>query len=126
MDLAGVMALVRGVNPYYVDMFTWRQNGNVVKAYPKLPISEAAFNAVKRVFRSLGGKFVSWRGQLYFELVVLEECCLRKGSGFLSPQGNGSGPLFLPAISPAPGTLKQIEAKIASLVRAGHELLEEA
>jgi len=129
LNLEDAQAQVRDVNPYYVDMLTWKQQGNkrrgiLITVVPKKPLSDLSFNAVKRVFKRLGGKFVSHAGQAWFELVVLEECCLRKGSGFLSPQGKGLA-LSPLSISPAPGTLKQTEAKIASLVRAGRELREE-
>jgi len=123
MDLAGVMARVRDVNPYYVDMLTWKQQGRFITATPKKPLSDLSFSAVKRVFRRLGGKYVSSRGQSWFEL-VLEESGPRDAvnPAYLDPQGMDSARLS-PLSGPA---LTQIEAKIASLRRAGQELLQEA
>ena len=125
MNLEGIQARIHAVNPCYVDMLTWKQQGNkrlgiLITAVPKKPLSDLAFNAVKRVFKRLGGKFVSWRGQSWFELVVLEE--QPRHSDFGSPQGHGSEPS---ATSPESGVLKQIEAKVANLRRAGQQLLEE-
>ena len=119
MNLEDVQARVRDVNPYYVGLFTWSQNRDVIRAHPITPmISEAAFKAVKRVFKRLGGGYVSWRGQSWFELVVLEETSPRATKtslqGNVEPFSSGTqGPVLM-----------QIEANIASLRRAGQQLLQ--
>ena len=122
MNLEDAQAQVRDVNPYYVDMLTWKQQGNkrlgiLITAVPKKPLSDLSFNAVKRVFKRLGGAFVSWRGQSWFELVVLEETSPRATKtslqGNVEPFSSGTQePVFT-----------QIEANIASLRRAAHEIL---
>lgn len=125
MDLAGVMTRVRDVNPYYVDMLTWKQQDGIIKATPKKTLSDLAHKSIEKVFSRLGGKFVSHAGQTWFELVVLEEYQPRHRSVSDSPQGQELklSPL---STSPASGVLRQTEARITSLVRAGQTLTQEA
>jgi hypothetical protein len=122
-NLCDIQAAVRDINPYYVGMLTWKQQGNkrlgiLITAVPKKPLSELAFNSVKRVFKRFGGKFVSWRGQSWFELVLKEtspRATKTSLQGNVEPFSSGTqGPV-----------LTQIEAKKASLCRAGQQFLEE-
>jgi len=123
VDLAGVMTRVRDVNPYYVDMLTWKQQDGIIKATPKQPLSELAFNTVKRIFKRLGGKFVSHAGQAWFEL-VLEEFGPRSAVVSMQiPQGKDFARLSPSSRNPV---FRQTEARIARLVRAGQQLLTEA
>jgi len=67
LELADVKA---AVGAHYSEFLSWKQNGNIVKAYPRWPLSEMAFKTIKRAFKRLGGKFVSHQGQAWFELVL--------------------------------------------------------
>jgi len=140
MDLPHVQAAVRAVNPYYVDMVTWKQEGNIIKAFPKHPISEVAFNAIKKVFKRFGGKYVSHYGKCWFELVVKENSgWSREPLPMGKMEENGSrrdihASKRTPATvgvmtnnSPAPGSvLEHLQARIDRLAMAGAKLLEEA
>ena len=61
----------------YAELLKWvttTNNGcSVVKAFPKKPLSDRAFNIIKSAFKKWGGKFVSYRGEYYFELVIRKE-----------------------------------------------------
>jgi len=122
MDLPGVQAAVRAVNPYYVGMVTWKQEGDIIKAFPKGTLSEMAFNAIKKVFKRFGGKYVSHYGKSYFELVLSrEESGSHKNTFDCLSLHRQSSP------ASASGTaLNRLQAQIEKLANAGRELLEEA
>jgi len=122
VDLPRVQAAVRAVNPYYVVMVSWKQEGDIIKAYPKFPISEAAFNAIKKVFKRFGGKYVSHYGKSWFELVLSrEESGSHKNTFDCLSLHRQSSP------ASASGTaLNRLQTQIARLAEAGHELTKEA
>ena len=68
--LADLQRQINSINPYYCRMFVWSQNGSVIKAKPRQPLSEVAFQTVKKVFKRFGGHYVRLRGTAYFELVA--------------------------------------------------------
>jgi hypothetical protein len=106
-------------------MVTWKQEGNIIKAFPKHPISEAAFNAIKKVFKRFGGKYVSRYGKCWFELVVEE-------NGFRRDIHASKRTLATVGVSannsPAtPGfVLAHLQTQISNLAAAGYELTKEA
>ena len=127
MDLAGVMALIRDVNPYYVDMLVWDQQHGIITATPKKPLSDLAHRLILKVFQQLDGNYVSHAGQAWFELVVLEESKPRPSASDDSPQEQEPKVSPLSMTSPlASGILRQTEAQLTSLIRAAQQLLEEA
>ena len=121
MDLSDVKAAVSDVNPYYADLLTWEQQHGIIKAIPKKRLSDSAHRAILKTFQKLGGNYVSHAGQAWFELVILEGSGSKHQSSCRTPQGNPH--VSLPAAREP--CLIQIEARIASLVRAGQTLLEE-
>jgi hypothetical protein len=121
MDLPRVQAAVRAVNPYYVGMVTWKQEGDIIKAFPKYPISEAAFNAIKKVFKRFGGKYVSRYGKCWFELVV-ENNSVRQHTVYNSPNARQNDS---PATAPN-SVLTHLQTQISNLAAAGYELTKEA
>lgn len=52
---------------YYAELLEWHVVDDVVKAFPKKPLSDKAHKEILRAFKLWGGKFVS---PGYFELVL--------------------------------------------------------
>jgi len=124
LDLAGVQARVRDINPVYVDMLFWEQTGDIVKACFKGSMSAMAFDAIKHVFTKLGGHYVCQHGKgCWFELVLRAEPC---GSGHLT-SNNQTPKGIIPALSsPAPGSaLTRLQDSLTRIGHAGAELLAE-
>jgi hypothetical protein len=130
VDLADVKAAVVSAAPgfgdIWVNCFNWRQNGNVVTAKPRFPMSEMCFETVKKVFKRFGGKYVTGS---YFELVLKPEA-----------EQNGSRmqllslPLTLPLAAvegqfspcnPEP-VFKRLENQLHNLMASGIEQTREA
>ena len=62
-------AAVKATLPsYYAKMLDWQRDGDFIKAVPNRELSDAAHKTISKTFKRLGGKFVSYRGQTYFEL----------------------------------------------------------
>jgi len=116
--LTDIQATLRDINPYYVSMLTWKQHDNIITATPQKPLSELAFNTIKRGFRRFGGKYVSWRGKSWFELILLEENQAPSRPD-LSTRPRESD------VSRCEPVLKQMEVQVASLCRAGQQLLRD-
>ena len=129
VDLADVKAAVvrqaPGFGDSWVRSFDWRQNGNIVTAKPRYPMSEMCFQAVKKVFKRFGGKYVRHNNVSYFELVLKEA----EQSGL----GVSSLPLTLPLVGaegrfspckPEP-VFTRLQNKLSSLAAAGAELERE-
>jgi len=55
---------------YYAELLSWRVENGIIKAFPKKLLSDTAHKTVLAAFRRWGGKYVSWNGQRYFELVL--------------------------------------------------------
>jgi len=55
---------------YYAELLEWKEENGIVKAYPKAPLSDVAYHTILGAFKRWGGKYVSWNGQHYFELVL--------------------------------------------------------
>ena len=125
VDLAFVQTKLKkdGLAWYYIDQLTWRRDGNIIKAYPRWPLSQTAFNVIKKAFKKLGGKFVSHHGKAWFELVLkAEESGFRRISSEHTPQGTPTSK----TVSPAPeSALIRMQAQLDRLVAAGHECLRE-
>jgi hypothetical protein len=64
------LTIIRDLPWYYAELLDWRQENGILKAFPKHRLSDSAHRVVSRAFRRLGGKFVSYRGRHYFELVL--------------------------------------------------------
>ena len=120
MNLCDVQAKLRDTNPYYVNMLTWTQHNGIIKATPKKPLSNLAYKTVEKVFKRLGGKPVSWRGQSWFELVLLE-----KNQAYSGSQQDPEPEPSLKNLSGPDAVLKQIGCQIASLCRAARLCLKE-
>ena len=85
MDLSDVKtAIIKeapGFGDVWVRSFDWRQNGDVVTAKPRYPISEMCHQTMKKMFKRLGGKYVSdGKGHYFFQLVLKQEA-EQNGSG---------------------------------------------
>jgi hypothetical protein len=130
LDLAGVKAAIvkeaPGFGDVWVRSFDWRQNGDIVTAKPRYPVSEMCFNTVKKVFKRLGGRYVTYKGTSYFELVLKEA----EQNGFRPALL--SLPLTLPLVvaegqfspcKPEPVFIR-FENQLSNLAKAGRECTE--
>jgi hypothetical protein len=154
-NLVDIQATLRDINPHYVDMLDWREykdifrcgrcnypfygprscpncgestnlskqpkTSTLLKAIPKKPLSDLAHKSILKVFRRLGGKFVSYDGQNWFELILLEETQAPNRPDLSTRRGESD---ILPC-EPYGSALKQMDAQVASLCRAGRKCLEE-
>lgn len=55
---------------YYAELLKWRVENGILKVFPKLPVSDRAHKAILKAFRRWGGKYVSWNGRDWYELVL--------------------------------------------------------
>jgi len=123
LDLPRVQAALRAVNPYYVGMVTWKQEGDIIKAYQKYPLSEMAFNAIKKVFKRFGGKYVSHYGKSWFELVVEEN----GGRRDIHASNRTPADVLANKSPVASGSvLTHLQTQLEKLAEAGHQLTKEA
>ena len=60
--------------PQYRNMLVWHRANGVVKATPKKTLSDSAHKTVLKAFKRVGGKYVSNKGQHYFEVCPRKEC----------------------------------------------------
>ena len=117
MNLCDVQATLRDINPNYVNMLSWKQENNYIKATPHKPLSNLAHNTIKKAFEHLGGKYVWHAGNAWFELVLEEKTpCANETT---SPPGKD---MF--SHGSERSVFKQIEAQQAKLRRAGQECAE--
>ena len=69
VDLAALKALVASQDRRYPGWLDWQQRGNAIIAKPKIRLSDSAHKAILKVFRKIGGRYVSHNGEYYFEYV---------------------------------------------------------
>jgi hypothetical protein len=125
VDLSDIKAAVVSAAPGFGDIwirsFDWRQNGNVITAKPRYPISDMCRHTMLKVFRRLGGKYVSnGKGGHYFELVLKPEA---------EQNGVGCNTLFRvvsAVISPhvPDSVFKRLENQLHGLAETGKRLTE--
>jgi len=69
LNLSTLQALVAQQDCRYPGWLTWEQRDNVIIAKPKFPLPDNAHKAILKVFRRVGGRFVSHNSEHYFEYV---------------------------------------------------------
>jgi hypothetical protein len=120
-DVKAAVAAVPGFGDVWVRCFDWCQNGDIVTAKPRYPMSDMCFNTVKKVFRKLGGHYVSGKDRThYFELVLKPEA-EQNGVGC-----NTLSRVVSAVISPhAPDSVfKRLENQLHDLAETGKRLTE--
>jgi len=83
-----------------------------------------AFNAIKKVFKRFGGKYVSHYGKSYFELVVEENGSRRDMHNLNDSCKVGILANNSPVASES--VLNQLQTQLSRLADAGHQLIKEA
>jgi hypothetical protein len=129
MNLAGVQAAVISAAPGFgeswVRSFDWRQNGNIITAKPRYPMSKMCFNTVKKVFKRLGGRYVGSKGRTYyFELVVKD--AEQNAISSHSPVVVGADflRLFSPANEKSESVFTRLQNQLSNLSEAGRQCTE--
>jgi hypothetical protein len=123
MDLAQVQRAVAAVNPYYPNMLNWQQQGDIIKAIPKPELSERAFQAVRTVFKRLGGRYVNYQGLNYFELVLKKEPEESGIQKHISRQLHGKSATVSPTSCDS-AALNRLQNQLKRLIEAGRQLVE--
>jgi hypothetical protein len=133
LDLAGIkVAIIKaapGFGDVWVRCFDWQQHGDIITAKPRYPMSDMCFNTVKKVFRKLGGHYVSGKDRThYFELVLKEaEQNETSAISFHSPESVGAKRQFSPVsettFSYGGGVFKRFENQLSNLKAAAEREL---
>jgi len=68
LTLKKVQNLLRKLDPRYPAWLEWNENHSVITAKPRIRLSTEAHKRIDKFFDKLGGGFVRWRGECYFEV----------------------------------------------------------